>query len=61
MNSKEMFNLIEYIDSLESKLEYYKMMYLYVAKLHIKEQIKKNEQPSLIEKNFNFVKASMCN
>lgn len=61
MNSKEIFNLIDYINSLESKVEYYKKMYLYVAKLYIKEQIKNNEKLSLIEKNFNFVKASMCN
>lgn len=59
MNSKEIFNLIDYINSLESKVEYYKKMYLYVAKLYIKEQIKNNEKQSLIEKNFNFVKASI--
>ena len=53
MNDKEMFNLIENINSLESKLKYHKMMFLYVAKLY--------EKVSLMEKNFNFEKASMCN
>lgn len=39
MNSKEIFNLIDYINSLESKLDYYKKMYLFTRDELVKAQL----------------------